>query len=478
MSDSLESTSPQESTQDRQGFLADLRESLTGSQRDFTQGNLSRAITLLAVPMVLEMAMESVFAVADLYFVGLFGGADAMAAVGLTEMLMTVVYALAVGLSMPTAAMVARRIGEKNPDSASRSAVQGIGAALVVAVTLGAAGAFFAPRLLAMMGAGSAVLAIGSGYARILLATNVVIFLIFLNNAIFRGAGDATAAMRVLWIANGINLILDPCLIFGLGPFPELGLEGAAVATTIGRGTGVLLQFWWLTKGSRRIHIQRQHLIFQPQILLRLLRLSVGGIAQNLVATASWIALARIIATFGTVAVAGYTIAIRLIIFALLPSWGMSNAAATLVGQNLGARKPERAEKSVWLAGIYNMIFLGSVAVVFIAAAGFLVGRFTQDPEVTPIAIAGLRTISFGFVFYAWGMVMVQSFNGAGDTMTPTWVNLFCFWAVQIPLAWWLAKTMGLGPGGVFWAVAISYSLEAVVGLLLFRRGKWKTLEV
>ncbi|MCH9647168.1 MAG: MATE family efflux transporter [Deltaproteobacteria bacterium] len=428
---------------------------------------------MLALPMVLEMMMESVFAVADVFFVARLG-AGAVAAVGLTESLLTVIYALAVGLSMPAAAMVARRIGEKNPEGAARAAVQGIGASLAVAIVLGITGSLLAPHLLTLMGADAAVLETGTNYARILLASNCVIFMLFLNNAIFRGAGDAAIAMRVLWIANAINLVLDPCLIFGLGPFPELGLTGAAIATTIGRGTAVLLQLYWLTNGSRRIHIQRRHITFDPTILLRLLKLSIGGVAQNLVATASWIGLVRITAAFGSSAVAGYTIAIRLIIFALLPSWGMSNAAATLVGQNLGAKKPDRAEKSVWLSGFYNMLFLGSVAVIFILFASPLIKLFTQDPAVIPIATDGLRIISFGFIFYAWGMVMVQSFNGAGDTMTPTWVNLFCFWAVQIPLAWWLAKPMGVGPQGVFWAAAISYSLEAVVGLLLFRRGTWK----
>ncbi len=455
-------------------LLASLREALGGSQQDFTQGSLSRAITLLAIPMVLEMIMESVFAVADVFFVSRLG-AEAVAAVGLTETMLTIVYALAVGLSISTAAMVARRIGEKNPEGAAQAAVQGIGVALGVALSIGVSAAFFAPQLLTLMGASSEVVTVGKPYATLMMASNAVIFLLFLNNSIFRGAGDAAIAMRVLWIANLINLVLDPCLIFGLGPFPELGLLGAAVATTIGRGVGVVLQLVVLFRGSRRIHVRPHHLRLDPAVMSRLLRLSFGGIAQNLVATASWIALMRIVAAFGSFAVAGYTIAIRLIIFALLPSWGLSNAAATLVGQNLGARKPERAERSVWLTGFFNMCFLGLVAVVFIAIPRPIILQFTQDPAVVAIAVSCLRIISYGFVFYAWGMVMVQSFNGAGDTMTPTWVNLICFWLCQIPLAWILAHPVGMGPAGVFSAVAVSYSLEAVLGTLLFRRGTWKT---
>ncbi len=456
------------------GFWGAIKEALGGTQRDFTEGSLPRAITVLAIPMVLEMLMESLFAVVDVFFVARLGH-EAVAAVGLTESVLTVIYALAVGLSMPAAAMVARRVGEKDPDGASRAAVQGIGLALAVSIVLGALGAFFAPSLLRIMGASDEILAIGSGYATLTFAANGIIFLLFLNNAIFRGAGDAAIAMRVLWIANGINIVLDPCLIFGLGPFPELGLTGAAVATVTGRGVGVLLQLFLLFGGTRRIAIARRHLKLEPEVLLRLLRLSVGGIGQNLIATASWIGLVRIVSDFGSAAVASYTIAIRVIIFALLPSWGLANAAATLVGQSLGARKPQRAEQAVWIAGTYNMLFLGSVALLFVFLAGPIVAFFTTDPAVLPIATEGLKIISYGYVFYAWGMVMIQAFNGAGDTTTPTWVNFICFWLCQIPLAWWLAHKAGMGPLGAFWAVAISYSLEAVIGVLLFRRGTWKS---
>jgi putative MATE family efflux protein len=454
-------------------FLAAVREAIGGTQQDFTEGNLSRGVILLAIPMVLEMTMESVFAVVDIFFVARLGE-DAISAVGLTEAILCLIYAVAVGLAMGTTAMVARRIGEKDPQAAGTVAVQAIVLAGIVAAGVGLAGGLTAPRLLHLMGASEEIVETGSGYITILLATNAVIMLLFINNAIFRGAGDASLAMRSLWLANGINIVLDPCLIFGLGPFPEMGLTGAAVATTFGRGTAVLYQLAALSRGGGRIRVRLRSWRLVPRVMSRLIRVSAGGVLQFLVETASFVGLVRIVAYFGSTALAGYTIGIRIIIFALLPSWGMGNAAATLVGQNLGAKKPDRAERSVLLTGFYNMLFLGGVSVIFIVFARPLVSLFHTDPGVVATGVECLRIISYGYVFFAWGMVMVQCFNGAGDTMTPTWVNLFCFWIVQIPLAYFLARVLDWGPAGVFWAIAISYSVSAAVGFYLFRRGRWK----
>jgi putative MATE family efflux protein len=462
---------------ERPSFWASIKEALGGSQQDFTEGSLSRGIAMLAIPMVLEMTMESIFAVVDVFFVARLGE-DAIATVGLTEGMLTLVYAVAIGLSMGTTAMVARRFGEKDPTAAGTVAVQSILLGLLVAAAVGVGGSLGASRLLGLMGATPGIIATGSGYTSVLLATNVVIVLIFLNNAVFRGAGDASIAMRALWIANGINIVLDPCLIFGWGPFPEMGLTGAAVATTIGRGTGVIYQMVRLHRPGSRIRLTARRWRFDLPVMTRLIRVSFGGVLQFLVETASFVALVRIVAFFGSTALAGYTIGVRIIVFAFLPAWGLSNAAATLVGQNLGARKPERAERSVWLTGIYNMLFLGLVSIVFIVFAEPLVRLFHSDDGIVAAGVDCLRIISYGYVFFAWGMVTVQSFNGAGDTMTPTWINLFCFWICQIPLAYYLARTIDMGPRGVFWAIAICYSLSAVIGILLFRLGRWKTREV
>ena len=459
------------------GALATLREALRGGHGDFTEGPVGRAVVLLAIPMVLEMALESVFAVVDVFWVSKLG-ATAVATVGLTESILSLLYAIAIGLSMAATAMVARRIGERDRERAARTAVQAIALGVLIAVPLGIAGALLAPRLLALMGASPDVVASGSRFMAVMLGGNVVIVLLFLINAIFRGAGDAAVAMRVLWFANICNLVLDPCLIFGLGPFPALGVTGAAVATTTGRGLAVVLQLATLTRGTGRIAIRREHLALDPKTMLALLKLSGAAVFQSLVGTASWIGLVRILALFGSAALAGYTIAIRIVIFALLPSWGMSNAAATLVGQNLGAKRPERAVRSVFLAGLYNMAFLGAVGLVFVAFPGALVGLFTRDPAIAPVAAEGLRTIAAGFVFYAWGMVFTNAFNGAGDTWTPTLINLGIFWAWEIPLAHLLAVRAGLGPRGVFLAITIAFSSLAVVGGLLFRRGKWKEKRV
>lgn len=456
---------------------ADLREALTGSEQDFTEGHLSRAILLLSVPMVLEMVMESVFAVVDVFFVARLG-ADAVATVGLTESVITLVFAVAIGLSMSITAMVARRIGEKDHAGAAVAAVQALALGVFVSLPISVVGVLFAPDLLRLMGASPGIIANGSGYMAVMLGGNITIMLIFLINAIFRGAGDAAIAMRSLWIANIINCVLDPCFIFGWGPFPEMGVTGAAVATNIGRGLGVLYQLYALFYGNSRIQIQRTQFRLDFEVMWRLMRVSLGGIFQFVVATASWLGLVRIVAIFGSAALAGYTIALRIIVFALLPSWGMSNAAATLVGQNLGAGKPERAERSVWLTGLCNVIFLGIVTIVFIVFAEPLVYLFTRDPEVVPFAVDCLRYISYGYVFYAFGMVMVQAFNGAGDTITPTIINLCCYWLFQIPLAYGLALSFDLGAQGVFAAITISESILAVVAILVFRRGKWKERKI
>jgi len=459
------------------GWWATVREAIRGSHHDYTSGPIGRAIVLLAIPMVMEMVMESVFAVVDVFWVAHLG-ANAVATVGLTESMLALVYSAAMGLSIGVTAMVARRIGEKNPAGAAEAAVQGIALGLIVAAVVGTAGALLAPRLLGVMGASPEVIAVGSTYTRIMLGGNVVILLLFLINAIFRGAGDAAIAMRVLWLANAINILLGPCFIFGLGPFPELGVTGAAVATTIGRGTGVLYQLYRLVRRDGRIVIRREQLTLRPVVMRTLLRLSGTGTFQVLVGTASWIGLVRIISTFGAAAVAGYTIGIRIIIFALLPSWGLSNAAATMVGQGLGAGKPERAERAVWLAAFYNMLFLGTVGLAFVLLADPIVLLFTTDAAVAPVAAQCLRVISYGFLFYAYGMVLTQSFNGAGDTWTPTWLNLCCFWLWEIPLAWVLAHRVGLGPLGAFLAVTAAFSTLAVASAVLFRRGRWKLRRV
>ena len=451
----------------------DLKESLRGTNQDFTEGPIGRAILLLAVPMILEMVMESVFAVVDIFWVSRLG-AEAIAGVGLTESLLTLVYTVAVGLSIGVTAMVARRTGEKDPEAASRTTAQSILLGLAVAVVLGVIGALNAPRFLGWMGGSEDVIAAGSSYATIMLGSNGVILLLFLINAGFRGAGDATIAMRVLWIANTINLILDPLLIFGIGPFPELGVAGAAVSTVIGRGTAVCIQLVTLFSGIGRVTVTWAHLRPDYHIMWRLVRLSGSATFQTFIGTASWIGLMRILAIFGSAALAGYTIAIRVVLFALLPAWGMSNAAATMVGQGLGAEKPDRAEQSVWIAGFINFLVLGTVGIVFMVFTGPIIRAFTQDPDIVRNGVLALRTISAGFFFYAYGMVLVQSFNGAGDTWTPTWVNLFCFWLWEIPLAWVLAHTFGLGPWGVHLSVMLAFSMEAVVAAWLFRKGKWK----
>ncbi len=455
------------------GFWASVREAIHGSHQDFTTGSINRAILLLAIPMVLEMAMESLFAIVDVFWVARLGS-NAVAIVGLTESMLTLVFAVALGLSLSTTAMVARRIGEKDRAAAAVAAVQSIAMGVAVAAIIGVAGVCLAPTLLHLMGGASVIVTRGSNYTRIMLGGSATVLLLFLNNAVFRGAGDAALAMRVLWISNLINLVLDPCLIFGLGPLPKLGVTGAALATTTGRGIGVLYQFFLLLRGSDRIRILPEQIRLNFSVMLRLLKVSLTGILQFAIAHASWIGLMRIIGMFGSAAIASYTIAIRIIIFAILPSWGLSNATATLVGQNLGAKQPARAEKSVWLTGLYNMLFLGSVGLFFISFSEPVVRLFTHDPAVVPLGATCLRMLNYGNIAYAYGMVMEQAFNGAGDTVTPTIVNLFCYWLVEIPLAYWLAIPSGLRARGVFLSIPIAEATLVIISILLFRRGRWK----
>ncbi len=449
-----------------------IREALRGSHQDYTAGNLNRAILLLAIPMVLEMVLESLFAVVDVFWVSRLG-ANAIATVGLTESVLTLVFAVGLGLGMSTTAMVARRIGEKDANGAAVAAVQAIFLGLIGSLAMGLPFFIFAPRLLALMGASPDIISTGVNYARIALGGSGVVMMLFLNNAIFRGAGDAAIAMRLLWVSNILNLILDPCLIFGLGPFPKLGVTGAALATFTGRGIGVLYQFYRLGKGTERLRILACHVRLQATVLWRLVRVSITGILQFLIGQASWIGLVRIVSLFGAPALAAYTIAIRIVIFAILPSWGLSNAAATLVGQNLGAGHPDRARSAVWRTGLWNMLFLGSVGIVFIVFAQWIIGLFTQDPAVVPVAVNCLRIFSCGNIAFAYGMVLMQAFNGAGDTVTPTYVNLFGFWILEIPLAWWLAMHTSMHVNGVFVSVVIAQAVVVLIGLVLFRQGSW-----
>ena len=450
-----------------------LKESIRGSRQDFTRGPIGRAILLLAVPMVLEMVMESVFAIVDVFVVSRLG-ADAVATVGLTESMLTIIYAVAMGLSIGATAVVARRIGERDPEAAARSAVQAIAIAVLVALPISLAGILLARPLLSVMEASPWVLEHGVVYTRVMLGSAPIILLLFLINAIFRGAGDAAIAMRVLWLANGINIVLGPTLVFGLG----LGVVGAATATAIGRGVGVLYQLRRLFRPGGRVRVEPRHLALETSTMLTMLRLSGSGMVQILIGMTSWVFLVRIISGFGSAAVAAYTIAIRMVIFALLPSWGLSNAAATLVGQNLGAHQPDRARQAVWVACRWNMVFLGLIGILFFAGADFLVGIFSRDPQVHPLGVSCLRIVSAGFLFYAFGMVVSQAFNGAGDTWTPTLINLLCFWIVELPLAWFLSYGAGMGPRGAFWSIVACHTLLAVVSALIFRRGRWSLRKV
>ena len=459
------------------GFWAAVRQALRGEQHDYTALGLNRAVLLLSVPMVVEMLMESLFTIVDVFWVARLGK-EAVAVVGLTESVMSLVYAVAIGISFAATAIVSRRIGEKNPALAAQAAGQILLLGATLSVLLGAVFGCFADDILRLMGAEPTVVEQGTGYARIMLGGNATVFLIFLINAVFRGAGDATLAMRTLILANGLNLILDPCFIFGWGPFPELGVTGAAVATNIGRGVGVAYQVWHLTARAGRVRVGWGDLRPRADSLVTILRTSANGIGQLLISTTSWVGLFKILALFGSPVVAGYTIAIRVVIFALMPAWGLANAGATLVGQNLGAQKPERATQAVRIAVRYNTLFLGAVGVVFIAFARPIAGLFTTDAEVFAHAVRALWIISLAFPLYAAGMCFEGAFNGAGDTGTPTRLNFFCFWLGQIPLAWLLAEPLGLGPTGVFIAVPLSFSVLALWSAVLFRRGRWRERRV
>ena len=470
-------TTARHSTGRFRSFIRDVRAALGGERHDYTQERMNRAIFLLAIPMVLEMVMESIFAVVDIYWVSHLG-ADAVAIVGITESMMTIIYAVAIGLSMAGTAVVARRVGEKDPDGAARAAVQVILLGATVAILLGAIGALIGPHLLSAMGASREAIAKGGDFTRIMLGGNITVFLLFLINAVFRGAGDAAIAMRTLWLANILNILLGPCFIFGLGPFPEMGVAGAAVATTTGRGIGVLYQLAMLVRSSGHLVVRRRHLRIDLEVMGNMIRIAASGVGQLLIGMTSWLGLTRMMAPFGSAALAGYAVAMRVVMFAILPAWGLSNAAATLVGQNLGAGKPERAEQAVWAAARYNLYFLGAIGLVFVVFAEAVVGLFPGEPAVHEHGATALRIFGLGFPFYAYGLVMSSAFNGAGDTWTPTLMNFFCFWLWEIPIAWFLSRPIGMGPEGVFIAVAVAFSTLAVVAVLLFRRGRWKKMQV
>lgn len=455
-----------------------FKQAIKGEEQNFTEGSINRAIFLLSIPMILEMAMESLLAIVDIFFIGRLNDNDAVTAVGLTESVIAIVYSMAMGLGMAATAMVARRVGEKDRPGAAVAAVNAMYIGFGLSVIISIIGFLFYQDILRLMGASENIVAVGSGYTQWMLVGNFSIVALFLINAIFRGAGNAAIAMQSLWIANILNMVLDPLLIFGWGPVPALGVEGAAIATNIGRMTGVLYQVYYLAgdRGIVRIHKENVHI--DKVIIMRLLRVASGNVGQFLISTASWLFLARVIVNFGSAAFAGYQFAIRIIIFTILPSWGMANAAATLVGQNLGARQPERAEKSVWTAGFLNMIFLGLISIIFYFVSEPIMQFFSSDAEVVRYGTQCLRIVAFGYVFFGYGMVIVQAFNGAGDSRTPTILNICGYWLFQIPLAYLMAVKFGFGASGAFWAIAIAESAIAVVAILVFRRGKWKAVQI
>lgn len=450
-----------------------LRDAVRGAPLDLTAAPIGRALVMLAVPMIMEMVMESIFAVVDVFWVAHLG-AGAVAAVGLTESMMMILYAIAMGVSIGVMALVARRVGEKDAAAAARTAAQGIVLGLAIAAVIGVAGAALAPQLMQLMGADAGVVAAGSGFTRVMLGCNASVFLLFLINAVFRGAGDAALAMRALWLGNLLNIALGPCFIFGLGPFPALGVTGAAVATSLGRGIAVLYQLSLVARGRSKIALARRHFAIDLGVMASVLRLAGSATLQMLLIMTSYVGVMRILSSFGAEPLAGYTIGFRILMFAMLPASGLGNAAATLVGQNLGARRADRAEHSVWQACLASAAFLTAIGVVFVVAAPQLVGLFTHDAAVLDHGVHYLRIISLGFPFYGFGMVMMQAFNGAGDTRTPTLINLVVFWVIQLPLAWLLSHRTGLGPSGVFVTLAACFSVFAAAAVALFRRGGWK----
>ena len=458
-------------------FFQLLLQAVKGEETDYTKGNINRAIILLSVPMVLEMVMESLFLVADVFFVSRLGH-EAVSILGLTESILMLMESIAIGLGMAATAIVARRIGEKDEEGARVGAIQAVILGFTLSIIIAGLGVYFSKEILSLMSGDEALAEYGQGYFSIMFGFNITLMMIFVLNSIFRGAGDAAIAMKILWIANGINIILDPCFIFGLGPFPELGLEGAAVATNIGRGTAVLLQLFVLFNGRSLIKVTFKNFKLHLTTIKKLLRLAITASFQFLISTASWVFMVKIISGFGSEAMAGYTIAFRVIVFTVLPSWGLAMAAATLVGQNLGAGEFDRAEKSVWKCAFYNMCFLAIVSLVFFIFARQFIMIFDQDPEVVKNGILALRIICLSYIFFAYGMVISQAFNGAGDTTTPTIINFVAFWIVQIPIAYGLAVTLNFGPSGVYWAIVISNCLSAIIGVIVFKKGKWKQVIV
>lgn len=450
---------------------------ITGQEQEFTTGSIRRAIFMLSIPMILEMLMESIFALVDIFYVSRVS-VNAVATIGLTESVITLVYAVAIGLSMAATAIVARRVGEKDLEGASQAAVQVILLGIVVSLLVSVIGVFYAKEILGLMGAEPDLISEGYGYTQVLIGGNVTIMLLFLINAIFRGAGNASIAMWTLVLSNGLNIVLDPIFIFGFGPIPEFGVQGAAIATTIGRGTAVLYQLYILFNGQGKVKIALKDLAVRINVMFNLIKVSLGGIGQFLIGTSSWVFLMRIMSEFGSEVLAGYTIAIRVMMFTLMPAWGMSNAAATLVGQNLGAQQPDRAEQSVWKTGKYNAMFMGLVSVFYLIFAKQIILLFNTQPEVVKYGALCLRVLASGYVFYAYGMVVIQSFNGAGDTKTPTYINFFCFWLFQLPLAYLVAVILDFGPTGVFLAITLAEVLIAVVGMIWFRKGRWKLVKV
>jgi len=452
-------------------------QAVTGKENEFTSGSIRKAIFMLSIPMILEMMMESIFAIVDIAYVSQVS-VNAVATIGLTESVITLVYAVAIGLSMAATAVVARRIGEKDVQGAKEAAVQAIALGVLVSLIVGVVGFLFAKDILALMGAEPDLIAEGYGYTQLLMGGNITILLLFLINAIFRGAGNASVAMWTLVLSNGLNIILDPIFIFGWGPVPEYGVMGAAIATNIGRGSAVLFQLAILFFGWSTIQIKFKDIIIRFKVMFNLIKVSLGGIAQFLIGTSSWVFLMRIMAEFGSEVLAGYTIAIRIMLFTLMPSWGMSNAAATLVGQNLGAKKPERAETSVWKTGKYNAYFMGVVSIIYLFFAYDLVGWFNANPVVIENGGLCLQIIAIGYIFYAYGMVVTQAFNGAGDTGTPTKINLIAFWMFQLPFAYLAAITFEWGAMGVFIAITAAEVLLATISIIWFKKGNWKKVQV